>query len=59
MVDFQPFEDGELFRGDEEFDASCDAGLTADEADTLECEDHLVNRRWADAEVALHVGFGR
>lgn len=27
--------------------------------DALEGENHLVNRWWADAEMALHVGFGR
>ena len=33
--------------------------LASDEAGSFEREDHLVNRRWADAEVVLHVGFGR
>jgi hypothetical protein len=32
--------------------------LTADEAGALERDDHLVDRGWADAEVALHVGLG-
>ena len=32
---------------------------TPDQAGSLEGENHLVNRRRADAEVALHVGFGR
>jgi hypothetical protein len=49
---------GEFFWGDEEFDASGDAGLTANQADALEGEDHLVNGGRADAEVALQVGFG-
>ena len=34
-------------------------GLTPDEAGAFEGENHLVNRGRADAEVALHVGFGR
>jgi hypothetical protein len=33
--------------------------LSADEARPFEGQHHLVNRRWADAEVFLHVGFGR
>ena len=48
-----------MFRGDEEFDASGDARLTPDQADAFEGKDHLVDRGWADAEVALHVGLGR
>ena len=47
-----------MFWGNEEFDASGDAGFTADEAVALKGEDHLVNGGRADAEVALHVGFG-
>ena len=46
-------------RWDEDVDASGDAWLSPDEAVALEAEDHLMDRRWADAEVALHVGFGR
>jgi len=30
-----------------------------DEARPFERQHHLVNRWWADAEVFLHVGFGR
>ena len=45
-------------RGNEEFDASGDAGLAADQAGSLEGEEHLVYRGWGDAEVALHVGLG-
>ena len=47
-----------MFRGNEDFDASGDAGLTTDEAGALEGEDHLVNGRGTDPEVALHIGFG-
>jgi hypothetical protein len=47
-----------MLRSDEEFDASGDAGLASDEAGSLESEDHLMDGWWADAEVALHVGFG-
>jgi hypothetical protein len=32
--------------------------LTPDEAVSFEGDDHLVDRRRADAEVALDVGFG-
>ena len=48
-----------MLQWDEDIDASRDAWLSADEAITFEADDHLVDRRWADAEVALHVGFGR
>ena len=44
-------------RRDEDADASGDAGLSCDEAVALEAEDHLVDRRWTDAEMTLHVGF--
>ena len=43
----------------EELDASGDTRLTANEAGAFKGENHLVNRGWADAEIALHVGFGR
>lgn len=46
-------------RWDEEIDASRDAWLSADEAVAFEAEDHLMDRRWADTEMTLHVGFGR
>jgi hypothetical protein len=46
-------------RRDEDIDASCDAWLSANEAVTFEAENHLMDRRWADAEMPLHVGFGR
>jgi hypothetical protein len=58
MVDFQPFEDWQGFRGDEQFDASGDAGLTADQPGAFERDDHLVDRWRADPKVALQVGFG-
>ena len=48
-----------MLRSNEDFDASGDAGLTSDQAGSFEGEDHLVDRGWADAEMALHVGFGR
>jgi hypothetical protein len=32
--------------------------LTTDEAGTLEGDDHLVNGRGTNPEVALHIGFG-
>ncbi len=43
----------------EEFDASSDTWLPANEAGAFECNNHLMDRRRADLEVALHVGFGR
>jgi len=43
----------------EDDDASGDAWLSLDEARALETEHHLMDRRRGDAEVALHVGFGR
>lgn len=46
-------------RRDEDIDASSDAELSADEAVAFEAEDHLMNRRRSDAEMPLHVGFGR
>lgn len=33
-------------------------GLTTNESVSFEGDDHLVDRRRADAEMALHVGFG-
>ena len=44
---------------DEDVDAPGDARLSADEAVAFEAENHLMDRRWADAEVALHVSLGR
>ena len=44
---------------DEDIDASGDALLSADEAVAFEAENHLMDRRRGDAEMALHVGFGR
>lgn len=46
-------------RWDEDLDASGDAWLSRDEAVALEAEDHLMDRGWSDAEMALHVGLGR
>ena len=48
-----------MFRGNEELDASGDAGLAADQSGPIEVENHLMDRGRADTEVALHVGFGR
>jgi len=55
----EPIEDRQVLRWDEDVDASCDARLSCDEAVAFEAEDHLMDRRWADAEMTLHVGFGR
>ena len=38
--------------------ASRDAWLASDETFAFECEDHLVDRRWSDAEALLHLSFG-
>ena len=46
-------------RWNEEIDASCDPGLSADEAVAFEAEDHLMDRRRSDAKMALHVSFSR
>ena len=43
------FRIGQVFWINEDFDASGDAGLTPDEAISFERDDHLVDRRWADA----------
>jgi len=50
---------GRFFRGNEKLDASGDPRLTPDKASAFEGKNHLVNRGWADAEMTLHVGFGR
>ena len=54
----EPLEDRQLVRRDEDADASGDARLACDEAVAFEGENHLVDRRWSDAEMTLHVGFG-
>ena len=43
----------------EELDASGDTRLTPNKSGAFEGENHLVNRGRADAEMTLHVGFGR
>ena len=48
----------EDFGADPQDDASGDAWLAADEALAFESQDHLMDRRRGDAEVALHVGLG-
>src|SRR5260370_22113725 len=42
----------------EHFDAASGARLSSDESCQFEREHHLVNRRWADAKIFLHIGFG-
>lgn len=48
----------EDFGADAESDAAGSAGLAADKAVVFERQNHLMDRRRGDAEVALHVGFG-
>ena len=55
----EPIEDWQVLRWDEDVDASGDAWLSADESVAFEAENHLMDRRRGDAEMALHVGFGR
>ena len=43
----------------EQLDAAGDPWLPYDEACPFQREHHLVNGRWADAEIFLHVGFRR
>ena len=52
-------EDGQRLWLDQQLDASGDAGFPFDEAEAFERDDHLVDRWGRNAEVALHVGFGR
>ena len=49
---------GQIFGFDQEVDAACGAGFSADEALTFEGEDHLVDRRRADTEMVLQIGLG-
>ena len=55
----EPIEDWQVLRWDEDVDASGDAWPSADESVAFEAENHLMDRRRADAEMPLHVGFGR
>ena len=48
-----------MFGINEQFDAAGGPRLPSDEAGSFERQHHLVNRRWADAKILLHVGFGR
>ena len=43
---------------DEKLDGSWDAGLTANEPQALEFDDHAVDRRRRHPEEELHVSFG-
>src|SRR5437879_41968 len=51
-------EHGEVLWWDEDFDASGGSGRATDEGQTLEGEDHLVNRGRRDLEVSLQLGLG-
>ena len=55
----KPLEDWQFVGWDEDVDTSSDARLSADEAIAFETDHHLMNRRGSDAEMTLHVGFGR
>jgi hypothetical protein len=52
-------QDRQTFFINEYFNTAGDARLSPDEASAFEREHHLVGGRWADSEVALHIGFGR
>jgi hypothetical protein len=54
----EPVEDWQVFGSNQDLDASGDAGLTLNEAVSLERHDHLMNRGRADLKVVLHVGLG-
>lgn len=51
-------EDRQGFGANQQLDTSRDARLALDEAQVCEGEHHLMDRRRADAEVALQVCFG-
>jgi hypothetical protein len=53
------FQDGELLRRDQRFDAARQAGLAPDEARAFEAEYHLVDGKRGHPEVPLHLPFGR
>ena len=48
-----------MFWCHEELNAPRRVGLAADQAISFERHDHLMDRGWADAEMALHIGLGR
>ena len=48
-----------MFWINEHFDAAGDPWLPSDEPCAFERQHHLVNGRWANAKILLHVGFGR
>ena len=52
-------EDRQHFGANKQLDASSDTWLALDEAQACEGEHHLMDGRWAHAEVVLHVCFGR
>ena len=50
--------DREQLGSNQHFDAASDSRLSSNQPRSFEGEHHLVNRRGADAEVSLHIGFG-
>ena len=48
----------QFFWLDQELDASSNARLSSDQSSALQSDDHLMDGRWADAEMALQIGFG-
>jgi hypothetical protein len=48
-----------LFGINEQFDAARGPWLSPDESLPFERQHHLMNRRWADTKILLHVGFSR
>ena len=51
-------QDREEFGSNQDFDAACDPRLSTDQPGSFEGEHHLMDGWWADAKVALQIGFG-
>ena len=47
-----------MFWGNEQLDASWDAGFAADQSGAMKVDNHLMNGGWAHTKVALDIGFG-
>lgn len=49
----------QVFRIDQQRDASGDARFSGDQTFLFEGQDHLMNAWWCDGEEALHIRLGR